>query len=774
MSARRRAALALLWAVLLAALAAFAAARLQTSGDLRLFMPAAQTTDQRLLLDSLGEGPGSRLLLIALSGAGAEPLADASRALREALDGQGLFRRVLNGEQGAEAFPEDSLPYRYLLSDGLAARPLDAEHLGRALRARLQDLGSPAASLIEPWLARDPTLEMLHLAERWQPAREPERRFDVWFDKAGENALLVAETEAAGFDPEAQQAALRALRAAVDEVAEGTPLRLEVSGPGAFSVLMRERTEGEATRLGLLASAAMILLMGLAYRGWRLPLLGALPLATAALAGLGCVAWLFGSVHGITLAFGFTLIGIALDYPVHLFSHRHAERSAWQDARRIGRTLAAGVVSTCLAYASFLVSGVAGLAQLAAFAIAGLLAAALSTRWLLPALMPAAAGDPGRSAWVMRLDRLPGALPQAPRWATLLAVLALAALLASPRSLWDDNLGRLTPLPQDLVQRDAELRAALRASDVRHLLVLEGTDTEALLQRCEALLPGLDGLVEAGALDDAEPPCRYLPSQRTQLERRAALPDAETLRAALEAAAHNLPFRQEAFAPFLEDVAAAREAAPLGPADLEGSPLGSRLASLLPASEPPVALIGLSGLRDVSALQRFAATSGDDLHLLDMKAASEALAATYRERMLLALSLAFALLLLALAAFLRDLRRVGQVLAPVLLAALCTAAALHLGGVAFNLFHLVALILASGLGLDYALFFQRAGRDPDERRRTLHGIGVCAVSTLLVFGLLASSSVPVLRAIGLTVALGVAFNLLLASQLAAERIDDRP
>jgi predicted exporter len=29
-------------------------------------------------------------------------------------------------------------------------------------------------------------------------------------------------------------------------------------------------------------------------------------------------AELFGAVHGITLAFGFTLIGVAQDYPLHL------------------------------------------------------------------------------------------------------------------------------------------------------------------------------------------------------------------------------------------------------------------------------------------------------------------------------------------------------------------------------------------------------------------------------------------------------------------------
>ena len=83
-------------------------------------------------------------------------------------------------------------------------------------------------------------------------------------------------------------------------------------------------------------------------------------------------------------------------------------------------------------------------------------------------------------------------------------------------------------------------------------------------------------------------------------------------------------------------------------------------------------------------------------------------------------------------------------------------------GVELNLFHLVALILAAGLGLDYALFFDHAGDDRAEQLRTLHAVIVCSLTTLLVFSLLALSSIPVLRAIGSTVALGVLCNFVLA------------
>jgi predicted exporter len=79
------------------------------------------------------------------------------------------------------------------------------------------------------------------------------------------------------------------------------------------------------------------------------------------------------------------------------------------------------------------------------------------------------------------------------------------------------------------------------------------------------------------------------------------------------------------------------------------------------------------------------------------------------------------------------------------------------------------LTLAAGLGLHYALFFERKVENAAEARRTLHATIVCVLSAVVVFGLLATSSVPVLRAIGLTVALGVGFHFCLSILMAQER-----
>ena len=390
------------------------------------------------------------------------------------------FRFVGNGELSLESFPEDLLPYRFLLSHTMDERRLDAELVKTELEARARDLASPAGLLLEPWFARDPTLELLKVVEGWQPLHEPRREFDVWFDRAGARALLIAETRAPAFDPGRQRAALDALEQSFAVIDERGDLGMIVSGTGKFSAVMETRTRAEAGSLGRAATIGMIVLLLLAYRRLGSLVLTLLPLVSAALAGLAAVSALFGSVHGITLAFGFTLIGVAQDYPIHLLSHSRPNVAPREVARSLWATLATGVAGTCVAYATFLFSGVLGLAQLAVFTVAGLAVAGLTTRFLLPMLV-GASHDRGDSRLLRRLSSAIGPVPHPVVAGMAVIVATVAVIVVAPQRLWDNDLSGLTPVPADLLAQDRELRSELGTADFRYLLVVHAGEEQAAL-----------------------------------------------------------------------------------------------------------------------------------------------------------------------------------------------------------------------------------------------------------------------------------------------------
>lgn len=748
-----------LWMAALAVLLAAVLHTLRIDNDLRLFLPKAATPGQAIVLEGIGEGPAARLLIVALEGADATALARVSRQLVESLRGNPSFRLVVNGSADIPRWLFDD---RYLLTASFDQRPLNAETLRLALQDRWQDLASPAAPAVEPLIPSDPTLEVAAIAAAWAPRRAPHSIGGVWFDADGQRALLLLHTRAAGFDPEGQQRALDALDAAFKAAAD-MRMRMTVSGAGRFSALMKERTQREATRLGTAATAGLIVLLLIAYRRWRVPVLAPLPLATAALAGLTAVGAAYGEVHGITLAFGFTLIGVAQDYPVHLFSHQHAGQSPVVNARRLWPTLATGVAATCIAYLAFLASGVTGLEQLGLFSIVGLAAAGLSTRYLLPRIVGEDFRDPAQSGVLARLDHWLTLPRLSPAVYALAIAVGLGIAAVAPGSAWQDDLGALTPVPRSLLAEDARLRAALGSPDPRYFAVVSARDTDSALARLEALTPGLQSLAAQGVIEGFEHAAGFLPSVERQHWRQARLPSPAELAQALAEASKGTPFRAGVFAPFLADVERARTREPLTLANVRGTSLAPLVEGLLHEGAGETrAIVAFSGVKDAERLRQWAAAAAAGTAFIDLKGEATALVVAQRHRILWCLAVAAVLLLIVVRVALGSVARLARVLAPMALTTVAIVAVLRATGTPLDLFHLMSLVLAAGLGIDYALFFERSGDDRVERLRTLHAVLVSSISTLMVFALLSLSTIPVLRSIGVTVALGVVMNFLLA------------
>ena len=156
-----------------------------------------------------------------------------------------------------------------------------------------------------------------------------------------------------------------------------------------FAVAARVLIKHEVMRLSTLSATLITVLLLFVYRSLPALLLGLVPVASGALAGIAAVALGFGAVHGITLGFGVTLIGEAVDYSIYLFVQRGPD---WR--RTVWPTIRLGVLTSIVGFAALLPSDFQGLAQLGLYSIAGLTAAALVTRFVLPHWLPARLCDP--------------------------------------------------------------------------------------------------------------------------------------------------------------------------------------------------------------------------------------------------------------------------------------------------------------------------------------------------------------------------------------------
>jgi predicted exporter len=570
-----------------------------------------------------------------------------------------------------------------------------------------------------------------------------------------------------------------------------------MTGPGVFSVTSRDTIESQVRRLSIISVAIIATLLLLVYRSFTALALGFLPVISGALAGIAAVSLGFGVVHGITLGFGTALIGEAVDYSIYLFVQSEqggSDQQIW--IKRFWPTVRLGVLTSICGFASLLLSGFPGLAQLGLYSIAGLLAAAAVTRFVLPHLLPSHFRIHDVSAIGLVLSRLVQRAA-ALRWAAAILLLAACAILVLHRaSLWNYKISSLSPVAQADVALDTSLRADTGAPDVRYLVVVAGASRESVLRSSEQVSTVLQTQVDQGELAGFESPSRYLPSTATQRARQSSLPSPDVLETRLAQAVQGLPVRAQLFTPFLADVAAARSQPLLHAGDLEQTSMamavdalliqqGDHWSALLPLTAPKGASINASRIR--AALSTTGATGLPDVLFVDMKAESDQLYSGYlQEAILLSLAGLVAIIGLLLLA-LRSPMRVIRIIAPLAAAVITVTAGLAMFGQQLIILHLVGLLLVVAVGSNYALFFDRADQplpnqlppgvgtmaeprpiDHAISPRTLASMLFANLTTVAGFGLLSFSNLSILQAMGVTVAPGVILALVYSAIFARQ------
>jgi predicted exporter len=766
-------------------LAALVALRAHYTADLSAFLPRAPSKAEQRLVDQLRDGLVSRLILLDVEGLDGATRAHLSSALATRLRADPSFRAVLNGE--STTLERDRVfvfDHRYLLSDAVNPGRFTVEGLRVAIAASIELLASAAGLLSQDLFVHDPTGETLATLERLADGgSQPRTQAGVWVSAHGDRALLIAETRAQGSDTDGQASALDRIHRAFEAVApHGARLRL--TGPGVFAVEARDRIRSEVTRLSIASAFLIATLLLATYRSVAALLLGLLPVVSGALAGVAAVALGFGVVHGVTLGFGITLIGEAVDYSVYLFIQssdpQGSDTGAW--TRAFWPTIRLGMLTSICGFASLLPSGFPGLAQLGLYSVAGLIAAALVTRFVLPALLPHELTF-ADTRWIGRA--LAAALHplrakragRAALW--LVAVAAVLTIYLRREHLWSHELSALSPVPAAEQALDGELRADLGVPDTRLMVVLTGRSPEAVLEANEALSGLLESWVAAGRIAGFQGPSRYLPSRAQQASRRASLPPRAELERRLTAATASLPVDPKRLVPFLDEVERARTGPLVSRSDLEGTSMSAAIDGLLaPQAGGWTALLPIQAPRnatrdaaiDAANLSREIAHTplvGVEATVVDLKQESNLLYDRYLAEALRLSAFGFAAIILLLLVALRSVRRVARIIAPLVLAVLIVMSAFALARHPLTILHLIGLLLIVAVGSNYALFFDReASLSGADETRLLASLGVANLCTVVAFGVLSLSGVPVLSALGATVAPGTLLALVLAGALA--------
>ncbi|WP_341675755.1 MMPL family transporter [Niveibacterium sp. SC-1] len=691
---------------------------------------------------------------------GAPTVEGARRAAdRYLADIQGIAADVRHTVDGRDfaAWRDFLAPYRGVLI-GEQGRALLQMSVQQRSDYALSRLFSPASGGGLSW-PDDP----FGLFASWmmeQAAGQNVRPLDgrLWISTPGrEWAVVLIGLHDGAFSSAAQDKVLPRLDKAAAALRADPQLSVRTAGIAPVAAVVARSAQSEMSAIGLGSVLGIILLVFLVFRRASVLLLVLLPILVGTLCASSVVLWVFGSIHALTLVFGASLVGVAVDYGLLYLCSGVGEQPFDPFARR--RRLFAGLllalVTVVCAYAGLALAPFPGLRQMSLFAACGLLAAWSTVLLWYPWL---ARANPHGEWLASALGRARAAWPAFGRGrigGALAAIVALVAVSGIARLHVQDDVRALQSVPLPLLLEQAEVAKLAGVPSPAQFFVVRGASPEETLQREEALGASLSALVAEGTLEGFQAVSRRIPSRARQQADCAALrglyEDAQWQAAMSEASGLD----------------AARFAQ-----RLRCDPLDFAAWLANPVSEPfrPLWLgqVGdahasvtmLSGLQGPAVVARLQSLAGQlpGVSWVDKPATISEVLQRYRSRMLWVVGGAYVLALLLM--LLRYGREAWRPLAPPLAGSLLALGVLGWSGLPFQLFAVLGLFLVLGMGVDYGVFLIEQPRRGDGA--TWLAVSMAALMSILSFGLLALSHMPALRVFGLTTLVGIAGAWLLA------------
>ncbi|MFK7962665.1 MAG: MMPL family transporter [Burkholderiaceae bacterium] len=746
--------------------------------DMSVFLPASPNTEQKLLIANLQRGQTSRTLLASVGPVSPQAQRDLSQKLATAwrsIDGISI---VSNGDLNDFSTERDLLfERRYLLSD--VSETFQDEALQQSLSRARALLASSAGLFNKSMILSDPTGAGLAALESLAGSGGPKRHAGVWVSPDGQALLFVLNLASDGADLDTQERVINEVEAAFGGVQIPSGATLTLTGAPTFAVQSRNEIRGDVILLSGVGIALIITLLIGMFRSLPALLVALVPLGTAVLIGAAATALSFGSLHALTLGFGVALIGECVDYALY---HLVGRQSSEQQQARFWSPIRLGLLTSLTGFTALLISDFPGLAQLSMFAMAGLTAGFLTTRWVLP-LIPLGRGR--HDSFVRMEAWLQGARVTIGKgWpvalVTVLACLVIAVL--NRGTLWSTDIAALNPVSAQAQAVDTVMREALGGPDVNNLVIVRVNEAgEDVLSATAAVARALDSLVLTGQLRGYQSVTSLVPPLSEQRARQASLPEPDALQKQIARLSETTGLSVKALATFANDVEQARNRQLITPADYDGTRLGATVQTLLTeVDQRATAIIPLTldvdrpvDASQVQALLDQALATDPALEtarvtVLNMKARTDELYAQYiSDAVKLSLAGAIAIAALLLIA-LRSFKSLVRVMVPIAGALIIIVAGFAMSGHVMHLLHLVGLLLVAAIGSNYALVLTQADSarsangETTEKPLTLAPLVLANLTTLAGFGVLAFSSIPLLAALGMTVGVGAPLVLLLS------------
>ena len=649
--------------------------------------------------------------------------------------------------------PERELPQK-LSDEGL-------EHLAVSLKVKLT---GPTGVFIRNLVTRDPWLSFIDLIDNLRKERKYLSEVDGQFVSHDGYAILFAKMSVSAFDSAGQTRIVEEVYKCFDS--EDNDLQLEMASLGRVFADTERRMKADISKLSIVSSVAITALFVLLFGSLLRLFAGVVPILIGLLVAILGTHLVFGEIHAITLAFGSALIGVCIDYPVHLYSHHdfgENNSSGRMTAKRVTPGLVLASMTTICGLVGLAWTELPGIREISIFSTIGIVSSLLVTIVWLPSTLGVGKRKTKLQAELARGLYQILLMARSRRIAVgLFLVLMLAVTAVGVVGIeWENDLQKLSPVDQSLLDESSKLQKRIGYIDGKLMVVVQSEDLQTALQRNDEVYLVLRQAQESstiGQFQSLHPLLRSASLQKRNLATIQALPQ---LHERTLMSLQKVGFREDSF----EDIMAlSRDTGSyLTYDEVISSNLSFLVEPFVVYSEDKWLIV--SYIDNVVDRDDFTGRlrALDDTYYIDRSAAFSEAYSRYRSEVLQLIALGLLVVFGILLVRLRDFRLAVWVLLPAILAGACSLGLLSLAGEVLHILHVLALIVVLSMGVDYTIFLNEAqNHGPKDIEAALVSTTAACLSTICSFSVLALSVSPALNAIGKVVGLGVVLSLVLS------------
>ncbi|WP_425076530.1 MMPL family transporter [Psychroserpens sp. S379A] len=518
-----------------------------------------------------------------------------------------------------------------------------------------------------------------------------------------------------------------------------------------------------------IAISILLLILVLFYKKLSVPIILFVPTALGALLAISILVLIRGKISAISLGIGSVLLGVTLDYALHILTHIRSNSELKTLYKEITKPILMSSLTTALAFLCLLFLQSQALQDLGIFAAISVLSASVFALIIIPQVYKTKVTTSTRNTYI---DRVASHPLHKNKWSLIaLTVLLVISLFTYNKVTFNKDLAKLNFEPKALIEAQERLNALTNFSSKSVYLAAYGKTEEEALKVNDAMFPLLEGLEKQDKIIKFSSIGALVQSQTLQNEnittwnRFWSSEKKQALKDNLIESGNTLGFKSSTFQPFYSFLNS--EFSPLNVSDYKGLNTIST-EDFITTKNQFTTITTLVKVQDEN-VEYLIENFKDFKHtvVIDRKHMNETFLGNLKHdfnRLVLYSSIVVLLLLLL---FYRSVSLTLVTAIPIALTWLMTIGIMGLLGVTFNIFNIIISTFIFGLGIDYCIFITngllhkyKTGENVLPTYKT--SIILSVITTILGVGVLIFAKHPALHSISLVSIIGILSALLIS------------